>query len=429
MNILQSFISFFKGGAADSNNETKSSEGAITIDMLGSKYGSTMSETKAMKIEAFYSCIRDKAETIGQLPLKLYRVSREGRQQVLQGRNHRIFTEQPCEYLTLQEFLEMMVSSLEINGAFYAYPVRNDRGEVMEIIPFAHQRNVVPNMDVNGNVYFTYVTNDGKPVMAAYASDLFIVQLFTLNGYMPVRPIWYNSRLLGIADAQDKSYEELQTKGITSQMALKTPNAFKDDNAVARLREDMKQMRGPKGSSFTPIFEQGLEPVFLRLSPKEAELLGNKQFTVNRICRMVRVSPHRVGIEMGSVGTKSTVSELDEAYMRDSLNPILVKVEKAFNAFLPEGYKVEFNRKAFYAGSPWRLVESVEREVKGGLASINEGRIDLGRETIEGGDVFAIDNNNVTYGKWTEIDKIQQQLYGRANNNGGNDNASTTPTE
>jgi HK97 family phage portal protein len=231
--------------------------------------------------------------------------------------------------------------------------------------------------------------------------------------------------LLGIADAQDEAYQSLQTDGIMSQMALKTEQLSKDPNPAERLREDMKKMRGAKGASHIPVFEQGLTPISLRLTPKDSELLGNKEFTVNRICRMTRVPPHRVGIA-SDPGTKSTAAELDEAYMRDSLNPILVKVEYAFNALLPDGLRIEFNRKSFYAGSPWRLVEAVEREVKGGLASINEGRIDLGRETIEGGDVFAIDNNNVTYGLWTDIKEIQAQLYGQANNQNNQDNGSDT---
>lgn len=74
---------------------------------------------------------------------------------------------------------------------------------------------------------------------------------------------------------------------------------------------------------------------------------------------------------------------------------------------------VEVDRKAFYAGSPWRLVEHVEKEVKGGLATVNEGRQDLGREPVDGGDVFAIDNNNVTYGTWPELPALREQIYTR----------------
>lgn len=411
MNILNSLRGIFAGkssGGLQTKDDT-----VFTIDMLAAR-SSTFTENSAMKVEAFYCCVRDKSETIGQLPLKLFRTNRVSRELVLQGRNHRIFTQRPNDYMTMQEFLEMVVASCEINGAFYAYIGRNDRGEVMELVPFANQRNVMPNMDINGNVYYTYSTNDGRPVIAADPSELFIIKNFTTNGYMPTSPIQSQALLLGISKAQDETYLALQTNGITAQMALKTEQMFKDPNALIRLKEDLnKKIRGSNGVREIPILEQGLTPVSLQITPKDAELLGNKEFTVNRICRMTRVPVHRVGV--GEKGSAST-SELDEAYMRDSLNPILVKIENAMNQLTPDSYIVEFNRKAFYAGSPWRLVEAVEREVKGGLASINEGRIDLGRETIEGGDVFAIDNNNVTYGQWTEIKEIQEQLYGQANN-------------
>lgn len=407
--------------------ETKAHEGAITVNMLGERNKDYVSESRAMKVEAFYSCIRDKAETIGQLPLKLYRVTRNSREQILQGRSKRIFTEQPCEYLTMQNFLEMLVAAYERRGAFYAYIARNDRGEVMEIIPFANQSSVRPGMDVNGNVYWTYVTNDGKPVVVGNSNDLFMVSMFSQNGYDPVSPIVHCATLLGIAIAQDDTYKESQEKGITSQMALSTEQVFKDPNALQRVKDELNSMRGPNGLTKIPVFEQGMKPISLKLTPQELDLLGHKYFTISRICSMTRVPPHRVGVKADN-GTKSTAAELDEAYMRDSLNVVLTKFEHAMNKITPDGYKVEFNRKAFYAGSPWRLVEAVEREVKGGLASINEGRIDLGRETIEGGDIFAIDNNNVTYGLWTEVKEIQSQLYGRQNPQQGDKPAASTPT-
>lgn len=389
------------------------SDGAITVDMLGAQNNGVITESKAMKIEAFYSCIRDKAETIGQLPLKLYKVTNKSREQLYSGRYKRIFTEQPCSFMTMQGFLEMLVATYERHGAFYAYKVYNDMGDLAELVPFFNQSSVRPGADVNGRVYYTYVTNDGKPIVAR-AEDLFIVSMFTMDGYTPVSPIVQCATLLGIADAQEESYKDLQTNGITAQMALSMDGFFKDDAAAQRLKDDWTKFRGPNGRKTMPILEHGLKPISLKLTPQESELLGNKEFTVTRICRMTRVSPHRVGLGRAD-GTKSTVMELDEAYMRDSLNPILVKTEYAINAITPAGYKVEFNRKAFYAGSPHRLVEAVEREVKGGLASINEGRIDLGRETIEGGDVFAIDNNNVTYGLWPNVAELQAQLYGQRN--------------
>lgn len=392
--------------------DTKSSE-VFSLDMIAGR-SKSFSQQGALQISAFYACIQDKAETVGQLPVKLYRRTDKGREEVKSGRYWRIFTQKPCDYMTMQEFQEMMVATLETNGAFYAYKERNDRGNISAIIPFRNQNNVQPAMDTFGNVYYTYTTNDGMIRDPYNIEDLLIIKKFTLDGYTPIRPVYYMATLLGIADAQDKSYKELQENGITSQMALQTDGVFTDERAIERLKRDWGEYRGPEGRTKIPILEQGMKPISLKLTPQETELLKQKEFSVEQISSMTGVPLYR--INRGSNVTVGVTPELDESYMRNKLQPILKKFEDAWNQFLPDDMYVEFNRKAFYAGSPWRLVENVERELKGGLSTVNEGRIDLGREPVEGGDVFAIDNNNVTYGVWTDLPKVQEQMYGQANN-------------
>lgn len=397
------------------------SEGVKTLGKAGVGKTLTLDDIARMgdqslssKIEAVYACLRDKSETVGQLPIKLYETSKKGRKEVTSGRVQRIFCEKPCDYMTFQSFMEMLVVSLERFGAFYAYVERNDLGNVMSIIPFRYQGNIHPSMDVNGNVYYTYVTNDGKIGDPYRAEDLFIIKSFTFDGYTPVSPLVQNARLLGIANAQENTQYESQTDGITARMYASTDQTFKDDNAIERIKNQFKEMRGPSGAKAIPVLEQNLTLHSLKLTPAETELLKNREFTVNRICRIFRVPVHRVGVASTNTGT-GDVFDLDEAYMRDSLNPILVKVEKALNPLLPAGYELEFDRNSFYAGSPWRLVEHVEKAVKGGLKSINEGRKALGDEPVEGGDVYAIDNNNVIYGTWDKLDSMQERLYGSAN--------------
>lgn len=391
-------------------NKQEKSYGGITLGTLAGTRG-----VDALGIAAFYAAVQDKAETIGQLPVKLYRRLPNGRREkITSGRMHRIFTQKPCEYLTMQGFLEMIVTSLETNGAFYAYRELNDRNNVMSIIPFANQRNLVPAMDSYGRVYYMYTRNDGSRGDPYAVEDLVIINKFTEDGYTPTRPVIRQATLLGIADAQDESYKELQENGITSQMALATDQQFTSDEAIRRLKEDWgpgSQFRGPAGTRKIPILEQGLKPVSLRLTPKEADLINHQKFTSQQILNMVGVPDYR--IQLGSNPTSGVIPELDEYYMRNKLNPVIRKFESAWNMLLPDDMLVEVDRKAFYAGSPHRLVDAVEKELKGGLATVNEGREDLGREPVDGGDVFAIDNNNVTYGHWDNLEQMQEQIYGR----------------
>lgn len=389
----------------------KAHPGSTVITLNDLANAGFSNETIALKIEAVFACLRDKSETIGQIPLRMYK--NEGdltRKEIKKGRNHRIFTQKPNDYMTMQQFMEMLVVSVERFGAFYAYIDRNDRNSVMSIIPFRHQGNIRPNMDLNGNVYYTYLRNDGTQGDPYDLNSLFIVKGFTLDGYTPVSPIVQTATNLNIANSQEKSYSDLQDHGITAQMYLSTDALFDDAKARERLKDDWDQFRGPGGVKSIPILEQGLKPVSLKLTPQETELLSNREFTINRICRTFRVPLHRVGVVNKTV--KDEVNALDEAYMRDSLNPTLVKTENAFNELLPDDFKVEFNRNAFYSGSPWRLLSHVEKGVKGGLLTINEGRQILGWEPVEGGDVFAIDNNNVVYGFWKDLEAMQDRIYG-----------------
>ena len=396
------------------NQKTEGKSATLTInDVVRQTNGGDLPISLSLKIETVFAALRDKSETIGQLPIKLYETSKKGRKEIKSGRVHRIFCERPCDYMTMQTFMENLVVSLERFGAFYAYIERNDLGSPMSIVPFRFQGNIHPSMDVSGRVFYNYVKNDGTIGDAYNLEDLFIIKGFTLDGFTPVSPLVQNARLLGIANAQEETALETQTDGITSRMYGSTPNGFKDDNKIARLQEQIKTLRGPKGSSAIPIFEEDLKFHSFKLTPAETELLKNREFTVNRICRVFRVPVHRVGVT--GTGAGLDIEKENEEYLRSSLNPILVKVEKALNSLLPPGYEIEFDRNAFYTGSPWRLVEHVEKGVKGGLYSINEGRNALGEEPVEGGDVYCVDNNNVVYSSWDKLEEMQERLYG-ANN-------------
>ncbi len=401
----------------DTIAETKAdgvSEGAITVNMLGENKSSTINPDTSLKIEVFYSCIRDKAETIGQLPVRLYERNPDGsRTEIKSGRSHRIFTRKPCDYLTMQGFLEMMVASLETRGAFYAYKERNDRGNVKAIIPFKNQASVVPNMDHYGRVYYTYVTNEGKIHDPYRVEDLFIVHGFSMDGITPISPVRYMSTLLGIAKSQEETQKESQDKGITAQMALSTEGKFDDPNAIERLKADWARFRGPSGRSEIPVLEQGLKPISLKLTPAEVELLKNREFTVDRISSITRVPLYR--INRGTTLSKDVILQYDDSYMRNSLNPILVKFEHAMNEMIGDKSDlfVQFNRNEFYAGSPWLLALNIGNAISKGTIMINEGRTAMGYEPVEGGDVFAINTNNATYGRWDELPTVREQVHGK----------------
>ncbi|CAM0101154.1 portal protein [Vibrio phage 159E36-2a] len=413
MNILKRWFGGGENKSSPEPDNVKVSDGAITVDMIGKlSSGESVTESQSLTQEAYFSAVTDIAETLGSIPLKLYSEEGMNRTEIKSNRTWKIFTQQPCSFLTMQQFVEFFAVSYSARNAFYAYVERNDLGNIKEIIPFRHQANIVPNMDVNGNVYYTYVRNDGRPGDPYRSEDLLIIKGITTDGVIPVSPIRAQAKLLNIALKQDDKYAELQANGITSQMALSTEAVFKDENSIKRLKEDWNEFRGPAGLGRVPIFENGIKPVSLQLTPAEMEALSHKSFSAQRVCSMLGVPLHRIGLG-DTKYAKDVIPQLDEFYLRKKLHPMMLKLETALNNLnkSSKNQVVEFYRNAFYAGSPWRLMEHIEKGVKGSLLMVNEGRMNLGLHPVEGGDVFAVDNNNVTYGTWDELKEIQSQIY------------------
>ena len=399
---------------ADSPTESKNTEFGLPLERFMSS-GSYISTTNAMRVDTVFTCIRDKSETVGRIPLKLYRRGVDGkRDRVLTGREFRIWTQEPNDYMGMINFLEFYVQSLETTGAFYAYRNLNSRGAMMEMIPFRNQRNVVPQMDLNGNVYYTYTFNDGKPGISFGNDELFIVKLTTTDGFTPISPISYNAQMLLGTEGAEQSWSKIHTDSITSQIYLSTDKTLSQD-AAERLKKQWGEYRGPQGITKTPILEDNLKVHPLNLSPKDQELLKSREYSVNRICQIFRVPPQRVGMP-GSQSNQEGLLEIDEYYMRNGIEPLLRKFEETANReFRRTGSKleVEFDRRAFYSGSPKTLVEITERELKGGMATVNEARADNQRDPVDGGDVFVVDNNNCVYGRWDELPAIREQIYNR----------------
>lgn len=378
------------------------------IPEFGRKVAGVMvTPATALAHDTVYACIRDKAESIGQLPVMLYRRKGDVNQLVLKGREHRIFTKKPNDFQTMGDLVENYVTCLETYGKWFAYVERNDRGSISEIIPFRYQTNVTVNMDLNGNVYYIYTTNDGKPDMGFAGDKIMHIKLNTLDGFTGLSPISAGARSIGVSISQEDHLASLMENGATPKGILTTDNIFKDDNAIQRLKDQWSGYTGTKNAGKTPVLENGMKYQAMSISPADAELLEQRKYSRVGLCSLFRVPPERVGVDSGN--KQKDVEQSNTAYMRDSLNSPIVKFEDAMNLILPDGLSIKLDRKGFVQGDRQSQVESISAEFKMGSISLNEMRTDLDRDPIEGGDVHAIDTNNLTFGLPTDIPKLQEQ--------------------
>lgn len=400
--------------------------------------GVEVNYTTAMQQADVYTCVRIKAEALGQLPVKLYRFDNNGvRRQITKGREHTIFTIRPNAYQTWQEFIETYVSVMEIQGNFYAEIKRNRYGNVYELIPFKYQNNIRPNMDQNGVVYYVYATNDGKGKVtkATYnQKDILHIKMNNTNGYEGMSPITQAAKDIGMAIAGTRSANSLFENGNMPVGVLTTDEVFgDDDNSIERLRKDWNdQHGGPDNRGKTAILENGLTYQTIQMSSVDAQLLEMMGLSREKIASLFRVPSHMLNAKDGM--KYNTVEHNNTGFFRDSLMPLATKLENNIKELLPENHIIKLDEKAFVRGDRQTQVETIESEIKSGLCSLNEGRIELGREPLEGGDVYAIQTNNLTFGTYEDIARmrelnIQRMEREAAPNPANSDEPENTPQE
>lgn len=370
--------------------------------------GVKINAESALAHDTVFACVRDKSESIGQLPVRLKRLKNSKWESVETGREHRILTQKPNDYMTMQTFIEMIIATLELRGNFYAYINRNKYDNITEIIPFRFQTSINPQYDTYGRVYYVYTTNDGKPHMEFANKDILHIKNFTLDGLIGASAIYYGARSLGIAISQEDYLANLMENGAMPNGILSTKEVFKDDNAINRIKKQWAEYSGAKGAGKTPILENDLKYQAMSISPADSELILQRGFSREQICGMLRVPPRRIGAIV-QTGSKRDVEQENKDYYQNSLMPIVRKIENALNLILPDTLKLKLDEREFLRGDFKSAAEAAHELVKSGLGSLNEGREFLGLEDKDGGDVHAIDTNNLTFGRLEDISRLQEE--------------------
>lgn len=386
----------------------------MSVDSIMQRYPSRRSAgvavdvNSSMQLSTVYACIRDKAESIGQLPAKIYKKTKSLNEEIARGRYHRIFTQRPNDFMTTQDFIETIETNLESRGKFFAYIVRNDIGDVMEILPFRHQHNVAVDMDVNGQVYFTYTTNDGKPKISMSRTDIMHIKLNSFDGFTGLSPISCNARAIGLGISQEDHLSNMMQKGTMPSGILQTDATFKDPAAAERIRQQFKEKyQGVDKNGEVIFLEQGLKYNALSLSPADTELILQRQYSREEICGIFRVPPHRIGASTGA--KKEDIEQANKDYYINKLMPIVMKIESAFNEIMPDNFYIKLDESSFIRGDLASQVTAYGDLFKLTAISINELRAGASFQPIENGHYHAIDTNNITLGELSQVSELQAE--------------------
>ena len=365
------------------------------------KYTSITNPDSALTNSVIYRGVSILTDSVATIPMDIYHKNKEGYWE-LDEKNplHSILTRKSNKRQTIYELLEGTVMQMVIYGNAYIYINRDIKGDIKELILL--YPNTVYN-DVIQNKYTVTDTYNG--INGTFNSNQIIhIKHKSLENIVGKSVVEFAGKTLGLANACDsESMATLNSggrlKGIISSESSVIGFGDAQDEQIQDIRTNMENELGSGKDILT--MPSGVKWQTMSQTTKDLMITENKQYTLSDLARFLGISLSKLYIAFGSNYQAAQQEQLN--FFVDTLNPLLTKIEKAFNTALISDsvgtkYKIEFNRGTlpYYKD----VLANYEKQVQLGILSVNDVRRIHNQKPVEGGDDVLVSTNLQAVGNY-----------------------------
>jgi HK97 family phage portal protein len=362
--------------------------------------GVEVNYNSAMRQADVYTCVKIISESIGMIPLKLYRERNNVMEEVSRGtRESRIFCKTPNDYMTSQELVEHLVTVALLRGHTFLEVQKNSLGNVKAIVPMRHFDSVNITMNTSGIPFANWVTNGGQMITSFPPfcdTGLLDIKLQSLNGYTGISPISMLAEQIGTGIATQRHTAKIFENGTRLSGILSTDDTL-DDESIDRIAESWQgAYGGTDNAGKVAVLEGGLQYTNITMTNQDAQLLEMLCFSREQIASAFRVPVHMLNDTTAQ--TMNNVEQNNLHFLKSSLMPTMIKIENAFNRVLPENMEIKFDTKSFVRGDIKTQAEVAEVLIKNRIISHEESRVMFDMSPSNPEHTFVIQSNNYVWG-------------------------------
>jgi HK97 family phage portal protein len=335
--------------------------------------GTSMSQEQAMGIVTVMSCIRVLAETLGTLPLILYRrTDNGGKERATDHPLYRVLSRRPNPDMTPYVWKETTTGHLAAWGNSYSEIAFDQMGR-MQLWPLPPNRIEV-KLD-GGRKVFDWLETSGEKTRLP-DGKIFHIPGLGSNGMVGFSPITLHREALGLQQALEDFGASTMRNNARPSVVLTHPKTL-SKGAIERLGTQMDELRGSANAGKTIVMEEGLTLQEIGIPPKDAQYIEGRKFQDRQIMRMYRMQPHMVGDLDNATFTNIEHQSID--FTVYTLAPWLVRMEEeATTQLLPEDEQEEFFFEflidALLRGDAETRAKALQIQHQEGVLSDNEWR-------------------------------------------------------
>lgn len=365
---------------------------------LSQSFGPPISERTAMACSAVFRCVQILAGITATLPLKVYRRTADGREEVAGDRLSEMLRKRPNRNGPLSSYAwrEMWMVNMLLWGNHYSIIRYDNAGRIIAfevVMPWA-----VEVLRSQGRNFYRCLLEDGR-VETVHQDDMIHIAgpgFDGIKGLSRIAAFARNSIALASV-AEQQSGRTFENASRPSGFMEVPPNisepAFRRMKAQfgadhAGWENSGRVIWGDVGSKYTPF----------QISAEDIAMIETRRFQIADISRFYGIPLHMLNETEKSTSWGTGISEQTLGLLIFTVDPDLSRIEAELNMklFLPgDDRYVEYDRDALLAMDPVKAAEVAKSEVAMGGLLINEWRRKKNRPPVEGGDVPLINSTNI----------------------------------
>lgn len=290
--------------------------------------GIVMSAEQALAVATVFACVRVIAEDVAKLPRHLMRRTlKDDRRRTVKADDdprYDLLASTPNDWMTGQELIEFLVGQAALHGAAYAYTPRDEQGRVTEILPLL-PGSVTPSQDANWSV--TYRVTGYGPTATALPEDLWRINgpmMGTLEGANVGELAREAVGLAAVLEASQAKFHagDARPSGV---LTSKTPSLTPEQREL--IRTAWTKAYGPGGKGGIAVLDAEFDFKAINVSAADSQVIENREFQIEEICRFFRVHPWAV-MRQQSSQSYGSLEQTARAHLEQTLMTWVTRIEQ-----------------------------------------------------------------------------------------------------
>lgn len=299
-------------------------------DGLVSKAGARVNWKTALQLTTAFACARVIADGLAQVPLKLYQDQPNGGK--LAAKSHPLYdllASKPNDLQTSFELREQIALHLVFCGEAFVWKNRIG-SKIIELL--AYEPNAMTLKREGWALRYFVTTREGRQIEIP-ADQMWHIRGPSWDGFVGLDAVKLAREALGLALVAEEHSARMFSNGARVGGILTSEGSPKKEDRD-EMRSNWQSTYGGVANAFkTALLWGGIKYQPVAMQADEAQLIEQRRFQIEEICRFARVLPIMIG-HYDKSATFASAEQMFLAHVVHTLGPWYARLEQSADARL-----------------------------------------------------------------------------------------------